>query len=206
MIFWISPEHPELPAPREGAPERRLDLVVELGDAAGLEAPRRLGCGPGCHVHRVPTASDRRSPSPERCRMADLAAAVSRLGGRGAGLARRRGRSGLHRAGCSLTASQGDLQESATESRPPMAGRPAQARVKGCGKSAPASRGDSVGSVNPTRSKVKRGTRAARPSGRPDSPQVDRSDGWPPILRIIPGGDRTPPTGRLTAARAAAGP
>ncbi len=55
-----------------------------------------------------------------------------------------RGRSGLHRAGCWLTASRGDSQESATENRPPMGrwsgspGRRPQVRVKRCGKSAPA--------------------------------------------------------------------
>ena len=36
--------------------------------------------------------------------------------------------------------SQGDLKESATENKPPMACLQAQVRVKRCGKSAPASR------------------------------------------------------------------
>ena len=46
-----------------------------------------------------------------------------------------RGRSGLRRAGCWLTASRSDPQESATENRPPMARLDrAQARVKRCGK------------------------------------------------------------------------
>src|SRR5262245_7487133 len=46
------------------------------------------------------------------------------------------GKSELHRAGCWLTASRGDPQDSATENRPPP---PATAgvRVKRCGKSAP---------------------------------------------------------------------
>src|SRR4029077_12134877 len=48
----------------------------------------------------------------------------------------RRGKSGLRRAGCWLTASRGDSKDSATENRPPgVARRPA--RVKRCGKSAP---------------------------------------------------------------------
>jgi hypothetical protein len=56
--------------------------------------------------------------------------------------------------------------------------------------------GDPVGSVNPTRSKAKRGKGllARLPKGR--VPQVGRSDGWPPkLLREL---DRIPPTGRLT--------
>src|SRR4029077_20094441 len=46
----------------------------------------------------------------------------------------RRGKSGLRRAGCWLTASRGDSRDSATENRPPAE---RQARVKRCGKSAP---------------------------------------------------------------------
>src|SRR5204862_471403 len=46
------------------------------------------------------------------------------------------GKSGLHRAGCWLTASRGDSRDSATENKPPAA-RPV--RVKRCGKSAPRS-------------------------------------------------------------------
>ena len=45
-----------------------------------------------------------------------------------------RGKSELHRAGCWLTASRGDSQDSATESRPPIV---RWVRVKRCGKSAP---------------------------------------------------------------------
>jgi hypothetical protein len=56
--------------------------------------------------------------------------------------------------------------------------------------------GDPAGSVNPTRSKAKRGKWAARPLLRGRVPQVGRSDGWPPkLLREL---DRIPPTGRLT--------
>ena len=51
----------------------------------------------------------------------------------------RRGKSGLHRAGWWVTPTRGDPRESATESRPPRrAGTRGGARVKGCGKSAPA--------------------------------------------------------------------
>ena len=70
---------------------------------------------------------------------------ASRPGGRGRerrfGTAAGRGRSGLRRAGCWLTASRGDPQESATENKPPMAPSRRgleQVRVKRCGKSAPA--------------------------------------------------------------------
>lgn len=44
---------------------------------------------------------------------------------------------GFMEAWCQLTAGQGNLTESAAESRPPMDGSPSQARLKGCGKSAP---------------------------------------------------------------------
>jgi len=60
------------------------------------------------------------------------------------------GKSGLHRAECRVTPGRGDSEESATESRPPDAttgtcgspydlGRVRWVRLKGCGKSAPAS-------------------------------------------------------------------
>ena len=49
------------------------------------------------------------------------------------------GKSELRRAGCRVTPGRRKATESAAESRPPMASlhRGAQARVKGCGKSAP---------------------------------------------------------------------
>src|SRR5688572_32050425 len=47
------------------------------------------------------------------------------------------GKSELHRAGCRVTPGRREATESATESKPPMAPRGAQARVKRCGKSAP---------------------------------------------------------------------
>ena len=106
-----------------------------------------------------------------------------------------RGRSGLHRAGCWLTASRGDPQDSATENRPPMAGPkgPAQVRVKRCGKSAPASGATRTARQTPP---------GARPSvGRPARPMSPgRPHRWMtthPDPRKGPV-DRTPPTGRLT--------
>ena len=63
-------------------------------------------------------------------------------------------------------ASRGDSQDSATERKPPMAGWGSPART-GKGEKVRQERtsdeGDFVGSVNPTRSKAKRGKRAARP-------------------------------------------
>ena len=49
------------------------------------------------------------------------------------------GKSELHRAGCSVTRSRGDVKESATERRPPceVGDLSHGVRVKGCGKSAP---------------------------------------------------------------------
>ena len=67
-------------------------------------------------------------------------------GGRAAAALRRRGKSGLHETRVAGNArpvkgSRPKPRESATESIPPMAGfLPDQARVKGCGKSAPGSR------------------------------------------------------------------
>jgi hypothetical protein len=105
------------------------------------------------------------------------AVTVSRPGGRGTGRTAGpcRGRSGLHRAGCWLTASRGDPQDSATERKPPMAGL----RVRtGKGETVRQERtsdgGDPAGSVNPTRSKAKRGKRAARPP-----PEREGSPGRP---------------------------
>jgi len=44
---------------------------------------------------------------------------------------------GYSKAGVSLTGCRRKARESATEKRPPMAGKPAQARVKRWGKSPP---------------------------------------------------------------------
>ena len=119
--------------------------------------------------------------------LAQWSVTVSRPGGRGPGrkTAPGRGRSGLRRAGCWLTASRGDPQDSATENRPPMA-RSRNGAGTGKGETVPqertSGRGDPAGSVNPTRSKAKRGTWAARPpASNVGSPQVGRIDGWPPV-------------------------
>ena len=88
--------------------------AVELGDDRPVD-----GVG-GVHGPTLPRGWTRPSGH-----LAHWVVTVSRPGGRGSGPLRRgpcRGRSGLHRAGCWLTASRGDPQDSATESRPPMAG------------------------------------------------------------------------------------
>jgi hypothetical protein len=89
----------------------------------------------------------------------------------------------------------------ATESRPPMAPERsgAQARVKRCGKSAPAPGATPAARQPPPGARSNRGR-----AGPATSPQVDRTDGWPPIRnsRKGPGGQnpaykpahhRTPP-------------
>src|SRR2546421_8076892 len=75
-----------------------------------------------------------------------------------------RGKSELHRARCWLTASEGDLKESATETYRPatscMEERPrgtSRVRVKWRGKSSPAAR-RLAGRVNPIWSKTKQGS------------------------------------------------
>ena len=92
----------------------------------------------------------------------------------------RRGKSGHHRAWWSAQADPGKAAGKCHRDIPPMAGphvRPAQARVKRCGKSAPASwrRG---GQANPTRCKAKqdRLQAARRGPGRP-------LDGWSSTTR-----------------------
>ena len=126
--------------------------------------PHRALPAPGAGQDPLAPAADRHAGRPGPV---TLVSTVSRPGGRGRDrFGPGRGRSGLHRAGCWLTASRGDPQESATENRPPMAAPPAQVRVKRCGKSAPAVRATG-GSANPTRSKAKRGTGLpARPGGK----------------------------------------
>ena len=77
-----------------------------------------------------------------------------------------RGKSGHRRAGWSVTPTRGNPRESATERTPPKrrsvwrtrapATPPPPARVKRCGKSAPAAR-RRAGQANPTRCKAKQG-------------------------------------------------
>ena len=110
-----------------------------------------------------------------------MAAVVSRPGGR-VPTRSVRGTSGLHRAGCWVTPSRGDPQESATENRPPMADSSAQVRVKRCGKSAPAPGATPVARQTPP------GARPSRGMGCPPAtPRVGRKsrratagrEGWP---------------------------
>ena len=114
-----------------------------------------------------------------------------------------RGKSGLHRAGCWLTASRGDPQESATENRPPMAGPrgPDQVRVKRCGKSAPAPGVTRAARQTPLGARPSVG-RLARPMS-PGGPH--RGMTTHPDSRKGPV-DRTPLTGRLTVTPAGQGP
>ncbi len=77
------------------------------------------------------------------------------------------GKSELHRAGCWLTASRGDPQESATENKPPEVERP-RVRVKRCGKSAPrpgrlGRHGKPHLEQEPIGERPREGTRMARP-------------------------------------------
>ena len=108
--------------PAHMAPVHGGFAAVVLFRRAGRRRAGRRGGDPepegdgGPHPHHPGPVSAR----PSWWTRATMVAMVSRPGGRGAAR-RRRGKSGLHRAGCWLTASRGDPQESATESRPPMA-------------------------------------------------------------------------------------
>ncbi len=115
-------------------------------------------------------------------------AVASRPGGRVPAPSRERrrpvrGTSGLHRARCWVTPSRGDPQESATENRPPMAWRHVQARVKRCGKSAPAPGATRAARQTPPGARPDRG-RTARPTGA----QAPRPPGRP----LEPAGNRRP--------------
>ena len=138
---------PEVAVPGKGLVERTFDLLVDAADGVDPSPgpfvlgprPRRTRSGA---PRRRPQAEprDRRadgvrrtSTTPYRCAVWSPSRAwwwhywrltVSRPGGRGTGRSAGscRGRSGLHRAGCWLTASRGDPQDSATERKPPMAG------------------------------------------------------------------------------------
>ena len=107
-----------------------------------------------------------------RCRFRHTEACMaSRSGDRPGGNAVG-GKSGLRRAVCWLTASEGDLRESATENTPPNS-RPVRlagvARVKRCGKSAPpAWRHDGQGKPHTEQDQIGGRSRPARlrPPGR----------------------------------------
>ena len=118
------------------------------------------------------------------------------------GGSRRRGRSGLHRAGCWREPGRSDLtvsgnREQTADGAAPRSG--AQARVKRCGKSAPAP------GATPTAWQPPPGARPSRGHGRPVRPRQGHSSGRPqrwmvtePDPREGPG-NRIPPTGRLTS-------
>ena len=76
----------------------------------------------------------------------------------------------------------------------PATGRP-QARVKRCGKSAPAPGVTRAARQTPPGARSSRG-KAGPAAALGRRPRVDRTDGWPPRRREAL--DRTPPTGRLT--------
>src|SRR5207302_8523666 len=128
------------------------------GEERGAEAPARRGARAGAVVRAVRAdphsaraeyargrdveprhrrADDRRvstGASPLRACTVCYTDERSEPPGRTPAQSRAGGKSGLHRAGCWLTASRGDSRDSATENRPPAE---RQARVKRCGKSAP---------------------------------------------------------------------
>ena len=82
---------------------------------------------------------------------------------------------------------------------PPMAGQPAQARVKRCGKSAPAPGVTRVARQTPPGARPNVGYgRPVRHSPGSDNPLVGRTDGWSHRRREAL--DRIPPTGRLAIA------
>ena len=100
---------------------------------------------------------------------------------------------------------RGDLTEQCNrEQTADGRGDPDQARVKRCGKSAPA-----FGATRTAR-QTPPGARSSRRHGRPVRPatqrgnlRVDRTDGWPPAARK--GGHRIPLTGRLTVTSVSSG-
>ncbi len=115
-----------------------------------------------------------------------------------------RGKSGLHRAGWSVTPTRGDPRESATEKRPPVL---ALARVKRWGKSPPApgvtraarqtppgarSRG---GSSEPLRRRLR--TARPMPAGRPHEATGNGGPRWMTVARTSVRRHRTRLTGRL---------
>ena len=75
----------------------------------------------------------------------------------------------------------------------------AQARVKRCGKSAPAAKATWSARKTPPGARPERGT-----GGPPRRPQVGRLDGWPPRRTACRPADRTPPIGRLATTTSSA--
>ena len=108
-------------------------------------------------------------------------------GGRAAACREVRGKSGLHETRVAGNARpvglfEGRLRESATESIPPMACSQAQARVKGCGKSAPGLRQRGPhGKPHPEQGRIG----VARPCKRAGAFRIDHP-GWLLELRSDP--------------------
>ena len=144
--------------------------------------------------HAVGRARPRLAPH-----RAQWEAVASPPGGRGTALTVSR-KVGTPQGRTLARARQGDLTESATESRPPMGGPPgpSQARVKRCGKSAPAPRATGV-ACKPRPEQGQVWVRVSRPGSRKATqPLVGRRDGWSPRRREAL--DRIPPTGGLATA------
>jgi len=117
--------------------------VVTLGPdkkAATSAVPSRQSPAKGKAASAPPAKGAKPGPKPARRRAVLRSLSLTRRRARGdrwrwrGNVSIAGGKSELHRAGCWLTASRGDSQESATESKPPAA---RSVRVKGCGKSAP---------------------------------------------------------------------
>ena len=170
----------------EGLAAHRTVACLACGEASMTP---RYGAGPAPVGGRC-AAAGRRSPVARRpFRLQRLAAArpLQRATGYAActpdgcgGEKSRRGKSGHHRAWWSAQADPGKPAGKCHRDIPPMAGphvRPAQARVKRCGKSAPASWRHG-GQANPTRCKAKqdRSQAARQGPGRP-------LDGWSSTTR-----------------------
>ena len=117
---------------------RQVQLTLQAPDLALLDAELRWTVEPGVFEVRVGSLQPGH-PSHGALRGATLVRSRSGTGDRrGSSSPGRGGKSGLRRAACWLTASEGDLRESATENTPPNPrGDPRVARVKRCGKSAP---------------------------------------------------------------------
>jgi hypothetical protein len=155
----------------------RAEPPPDTHDARTPEALTHTMCGPRPREPAPRTAS----ASWQQTGVGRLRGTVSRPGGRGAAAAVSRKVRTPQGKGAGESQDGATCRYRATESRPPMAGRrqrrPAQARVKRCGKSAPAS-GATPAAGNPH---LEQGQAW---DGRPGRcPQVGRTDGWPPRRR-----------------------
>ena len=193
---------------RRGLGRRRgRRLSAARGSEQGRSPPRPSGCGP-----RTSVAARSRGRRHEGVgelhlrslgvRVADLSAMVSRPGDRGPASS---GTTGLRKVGTP----QGRVLANGQSGRPagkchreqtadgPV--RRAQARVKRCGKSAPAPGVTRVARQTPPGARPNVGYgRPVRHSPGSDNPLVGRTDGWSHRRREAL--DRIPPTGRLAIA------